>query len=338
MILMFLSVGRSTRSVLTSLCVGLCAAALLLTACGSQRTSWSSRGDRLEIVAAFYPLQFVAARIAGPHAHVVNLTKPGAEPHDLELTPRAVATLAEADLAVYLRGFQPAVDDAIDQGADDHGVDVSGLADLTRASLPADHGADQEAGHGAESVDENVDGAGDEAGAARDPHFWLDPLRLARVADGIARRLAHVDPDHARAYERNAAKLRSDLKALDRDFAERLAGCRDRALVTSHAAFGYLARRYQLHQVGLTGLSPEQEPSPATLAKAAAFVRRHDVHTIYYETLVSPALARTLAGETGADVGVLDPVEGLTDRSAGTDYLGVMRSNLTALAKGQDCP
>jgi zinc transport system substrate-binding protein len=107
--------------------------------------------------------------------------------------------------------------------------------------------------------------------------------------------------------------------------------------VTSHAAFGYLARRYGLTQVGITGLAPDAEPSPADLARVSRLVRREGVRTVYYETLVSPDVARTVASETGARTAVLDPVEGLTKASAGRDYLGVMRSNLAALRVGQPC-
>jgi zinc transport system substrate-binding protein len=277
MILMFwMARSRSPGRLLT----GVVAGAFALTGCGSGPGS-SSAGEPVRVVAAFYPLQYVAERIAGDHADVTNLTRPGVEPHDLELNPRDVATLDQAALVVYLNGFQPAVD--------------------------------------------------------ADPHFWLDPLRLADVADGVAARLAEVDRPHADSYRRNAAKLRDDLRALDQEFQSGLSSCRNRELVTSHTAFGYLARRYRFDQVGITGLSPEEEPSPAKMSEVARFVRTHDVGTIYYETLASPTLTRTLADETGAEVAVLDPVEGLTDKSAGTDYLAVMRANLRTLQKGQDC-
>jgi zinc transport system substrate-binding protein len=108
-------------------------------------------------------------------------------------------------------------------------------------------------------------------------------------------------------------------------------------LVTSHEAFGYLAERYGMTQVGITGLSPDTEPQPADLARVTDFVREHKVRTIYYETLVSPAIARTVAAETGASTAVLDPIEGLTKDSDGGDYLAVMRSNLQHLREGQPC-
>jgi zinc transport system substrate-binding protein len=346
MILMFSSWLRRSRLLTerrhptrsAGVLAGVCATALLViagvTACGADSGTSSASGEKPTVVAAFYPLQWAAERIAGSHASVTNLTKPGAEPHDLELTPRDVATIEEAGLVLYLKGFQPAVDDSVAQMAGDHSLDVSPLAKLTLAASPEEH--DDPHGHEAEEAE--ADHAEEsEQPAGNDPHFWLDPLRLAGVADGIAERLSALDPDHAQAYERNAAKVRADLEALDEEFAASLAGCANRDLVTSHQAFGYLADRYDFRQEGIAGLSPEQEPSPAELSAVATFVRQHEVRTIYYETLVDPSIADTLATETGAKVAVLDPLEGLTDESAGNDYLSVMRANLVTLEKGQDC-
>lgn len=284
------------------------AAALATTAlagCAGQgdvATAGGGGGGRPEVVTSFYPLQFVTERIAGDAVTVSNLTKPGAEPHDLELTPRDVAVLADADLVVYLSGFQPAVDTAVAQQAHTT-YDVAGAADLD----------------------------------AKDPHFWLDPIRLADVARTLADRLAKLSPAHADDFRRNALILRNDLVALDTDFSAGLAHCASPDLVTSHAAFGYLSRRYGLTQRGITGLRPEDEPPPGAVAKIADFVKAHHVRTIYSETLVSPAVAKTLARETGARTAVLDPIEGLNDASAGADYLAVMRSNLATLRKGQSC-
>jgi zinc transport system substrate-binding protein len=145
-------------------------------------------------------------------------------------------------------------------------------------------------------------------------------------------------PDAAAAFTTRAVALRGELQALDDDYRAGLAGCASTDLVTSHEAFGYLARRYGLTQVGISGISPDEEPSPARLAEVARFVRDHGVTTVYTETLVDPAIAATVVRETGARTAVLDPLEGLGSRSAGADYLGVMRSNLATLRAGQRCP
>jgi zinc transport system substrate-binding protein len=130
--------------------------------------------------------------------------------------------------------------------------------------------------------------------------------------------------------------LRGDLETLDREFTDGLATCQRREIVTSHAAFGYLAARYDLDQVGITGLSPEAEPTAQRLAEVAEEAREHHATTIFFETLVSPKVAETIAQEVGADTAVLDPIEGLQPGSTG-DYLSVMRSNLAVLRPALGC-
>lgn len=304
----------------------LVAGAVGLAACGTgSPTSASSAGDAVAVVASFYPLQFAAERVGGDQVAVTNLTKAGAEPHDLELTPRDVARVAKADLVLYLSGFQPAVDDAVDGQARDAALDVADAARLVPPTADDDH-------------DHADEGADEDDGDALDPHFWLDPTRLADVADAIAERLGRERPDRASEFTANAAALRTDLQALDAELQQGLSTCTSTDLVTSHAAFGYLAERYGLEQVGIAGLSPDTEPQPADLARVAGFVAEHGVRTIYYETLVSPTIAETVAQETGAATAVLDPLEGLSEKSAGSNYLDVMRANLSTLRAGQPCP
>lgn len=291
------------------------------TASGPEGAAGAGSGHRsLRLVASFYPLQWALEQVAGPGTSVQSLAKPGAEPHDLELTPKDVAAVATADLVVYLEGFQPAVDDAVAREADEHAFDVSKAANLNLTYTPIEEGAQH----------------ADEAGAT-DPHFWLDPLRLADVASALADRLGALDEVDAGRYRANSEALRAKLVALDGDFKVGLADCANPYLVTTHNAFGYLAQRYGLDQVGITGLTPEDEPKPADLARIAAFAKQHRVRTIYYETLVSPAIADTVAAETGARTDVLDPIEGLTSESEGRDYLQVMRANLANIKKGQPC-
>ncbi|MFV0458493.1 MAG: metal ABC transporter substrate-binding protein [Actinomycetales bacterium] len=308
--------------------VALTALPLLLTACSGQDTSSAAgSGDGVSVVVGFYPMQFVAERVGGDAVTVTNVTRPGAEPHDVELAPRDVEAFTTAAAIYYLPGFQPAVDSAIETaGAADRAVDVSPAAELE----PAPEGTEVHDDHAGEQADEHAD-------TGLDPHFWLDPTRLASVTTLVADDLAARDPEHAEQYRSNADALNADLMALDEHFATGLANCANTDLVTSHEAFGYLARAYGLTQVGVSGLDPQQEPSPARLAELSAFVREHDVTTIYTETLASPAVAQTLADETGAGTAVLDPLEGLTDDSGDADYLSVMETNLGTLRAGQSC-
>ncbi len=327
------------RLLATAATLGLVAAGA--TACGTATADGG--GATVEVAAAFYAVEYAASRIGGDQVTVTGLTKPGVEPHDVELTARKVASVALADVVVHLRGFQPAVDDAVDHQARGRVLDVSGAARLVPGPEHDHSGetADEHAAHAGEAADDHAGETADEhdahADEALDPHFWLDPQRYADVAEAIGSTLEKADPAHAADYRRRTAAFTAELSTLDREFAQGLKTCRNRDLVTSHTAFGYLAARYDLHQEGITGLSPEAEPSPAALARIAHFVEDEGVTTIYAETLVSPAVAETLARETGAAVKVLDPLEGLTDESAGNNYFDVMRANLATLRAGQEC-
>jgi zinc transport system substrate-binding protein len=286
-------------------------ATCVLTACGAGSQAGAGGGSQAQVVAAFYPLQYVTEQVGGDRVKVTNLVKPGAEPHDLELQPSQMADLGRADLVVYLHGFQPAVDAAVDQQAKKTAVDTATIQPLQDA--PA--GSNEK---------------------GKDPHIWLDPTRLAAVADRIADRLAQVDPAHAADIRARAAALRAKLEGLDKEYTAGLAQCQRHEIVTSHNAFGYLAARYKLTQIPITGLSPEEEPTPQHLAEVAGQARQHKTTTIFFETLVSPKVAETLAKEVGAKAEVLDPIEGIKAGSA-DDYVSVMRSNLTKLRTALGC-
>lgn len=302
---------RTRRRLLSALALVL-PAALVLTGCrggdplAGASASGGSGGPR--VVAAFYPLQYAAERIGGSLVSVTNLTPAGAEPHDLEMSPQQVADVAAADVVLYVPGFQPALDEAISQQAADRAVDVT--TGITLRSGPG--------------------------GTGTDPHVWLDPENMAVIGNDVAARLSQVDPAHADTYMANLAAFQQDMSALAADYASGLKTCRTRTLVTSHEAFGYLAARYGLDQVAITGLAPDAEPSPARLRDIADLVKAKDVTTIYYETLVDPKVAEALASDTGTKAAVLDPLEGLTAGATG-DYLSVMRQNLATLEQGQGC-
>lgn len=306
----------------------LAAATLLGTGVAGCAGRASGAGDgRLPVVAAFYPLQYVAERVGGDRVAVTNLVQPGAEPHDLELRPRQMAAVADARLVVYLRGFQPAVDEAVDQEAGRRALDVTTATPLTGA-------APQTGGHEGGAGPADAHHSDDLAG--RDPHVWLDPTRLAAIGDRVAERLATVDPARAAGYRARAAALRADLTVLDKQYSDGLARCARRDIVTSHAAFGYLAARYGLTQVPISGLSPEAEPSPRRLTEVAELARAKGATTIFFETLVSPKTAELLAAHVGARAEVLDPVEGLQPGS-NADYVSVMRANLVRLRTALGC-
>jgi zinc transport system substrate-binding protein len=292
------------------LAVPLVIAALALSACGAGGvTSDGKAGGKLAIVASFYPLQYATQQVGGDLVEVKSLTQPGAEPHDIELTPRDVASVSKARLVVFEKGLQGAVDKAVESQGGDRGFDVAPAAQLDLSLAPG----------------------------KTDPHFWLDPQRYAGVAKAIAERLAQLDPAHRADFLRNANAFGGRLDTLSQEFTAGLASCQRKEIVTSHSAFGYLARRFGMKQIAINGLSPGAEPKAGTLAAISIYARSHGVRTIYAETLVSPAIAQTVAKETGAKMATLDPIEGLTDRSSGKDYFEVMRSNLKVLQAGQGC-
>jgi zinc transport system substrate-binding protein len=268
-----------------------------LSACG---VGTSSDG-RPTVVTSFYPLQFVTAKIAGDHVRIVDLTAPGVEPHDLELKVRQVAEISDADLVVYESKLQPAVDDAVAQNAKDHALDVAPDVDLQEGN----------------------------------PHFWLDPLRLAKAAAAIEKRLAAVDPKHASDYAANLATLDTTLTGLDQAFSTGLSSCARNVIVTSHDAFGYWSR-YGVQSAPIAGLSPDAEPSAAHLDQLRSLIARDHVTTVFSETLASPKMADVLSHDLGLTTAVLDPIEGVAKGSS-ADYLSIMRANLAALQQANGC-
>ncbi|MEI7760692.1 MAG: zinc ABC transporter substrate-binding protein [Thermoleophilia bacterium] len=283
-------------------CAVLAAASVPLAGCGSTTNGVSANAS---VVTAFYPIAYAVEQIAAQDFDVRNLTPAGVEPHDLELTPGDVRDVHGAALVLYLgEGFMPGLETAVEQ-RDGRSIDL--LAD--QALRPGR----------------------DEARAETlDPHVWLDPVRYATMVRTVGAAL------HNRV---GAERLAGRVERLDAEFRRGLATCRRRQIVTSHAAFGYLAARYGLEQVPLEGLSPEAEPSAHDLASLIHLVEASGATTVFFETLVSPKLAQTVAREAGAETAALNPLEGLTDDevSAGADYFSVMRSNLAVLEKALGC-
>lgn len=318
----------------------ICASSLLLAAaCGSAGTG-TAAGDaqpgQLKIVTAFYPFQFITERVAGSHAVVSSLTQPGAEPHDLELTPRQVADLSTADFVVYEKSFQAAVDEAVAQSGNAHVLDTTSVVPL-QPLASGEHDHEAEGTEDGSTAPESSEDGHDHEESGLDPHVWLDPTNVATITKAVATQLSAIDPDHAADYAANAKALESELTALDESFKTGLASCERTEFITTHAAFGYLAKRYGLDQIGINGLSPESEPSPSRIAEVQGEAKEHGVTTIFYETLVSPAVAQSMAGDLGLKTDVLDPIEGITEASKGQDYLAVMKANLTALKTANAC-
>jgi zinc transport system substrate-binding protein len=307
--------GATTSAVLAGL--------LLTGACGGGDGDRTAGGKaRLQVVAAFYPLFEAAQRVAGDRVDVLNLTAAGTEPHDLELTPRQVDIIEGADIVVFLgAGFQPGVEEVARRG---EGEAIDALDGLSL--MPG-------------SPEEEADAGEEHAGEAMDPHVWLDPGLLGRLVERVEAGLSEADPEGQAVYARNSTDYRRELGLLDDEFGRRLTRCSRRVLVTAHAAFGYLARRYGLTQEAIAGVSPESEPDPERLAELAELVRSTGTTTVFTETLVSPKVGETLAREAGVTTAVLNPLEGLTpeELDAGKTYASVMRDNLATLMGALGC-
>lgn len=287
----------------------------LAGACGGGGGADGQADGRTQVVASFYPLFEAAQRVGGDRVQVRNLTPAGSEPHDLELSSRQVDQIEDAAVVLLLgRGFQPALEKAAARAT---GVKVDLLDDL-ETLLPAPSGDDE---------------------LEIDPHVWLDPSLFKAIVAKVADAVATADPANRATYAANGAAYARELDDLDAEFAEGLRTCDRRVVVTSHAAFGYLTGRYGLTQLAIAGLEPESEPSPQRLADLAAKVKADGTTTVFYETLVSPKVARSLAREAGVSTAVLNPIEGLSDADtkAGKTYVAAMRENLAALRLALGC-
>ena len=329
-----------SKRILAAACAA--ATALALSACTSTATSGdsSSKDGKLTVMASFYPLQYLAEKIGGEHVSVTSLTPEGAEPHDLELSPKMVDSLSSADAVVYLAGFQSAVDEAIEQQAPKTVIDVSPAAELVEAGTDANHPSEEEEEATDEAQSGETEGHDHEGhehhhDMSADPHFWLDPTRMAKAATLVGDKLAEADSAHADVYKANAKALAEELNTLSDTLVTKTSNCKVKTFVTAHTAFGYLADRTGLTQVGISGLDPESSPSPARLAEIAQIAKEQGVTTIFTEALIDPKVAQTLADDLGITTAVLDPIESQTDASK--DYAATMNSNIDALTKALDC-
>jgi zinc transport system substrate-binding protein len=280
-----------------------------LTGCGPPRSG------RPTVVTSFYPLQFIADFVAGRYNDVVDLTPPGVEPHEYELSVRQTAQVDEALVGFYEKGMAPSIDQAIENDSPAHALDVTSVVPLHAP----------EPGYREETADN------------ADPHFWQDPTLMARAGSAFAATMADADPAHAAYYRSRGAKLSKELTALDREYVDTLRTCRIRTLVVSHDAFEYLGRRYHLDIAPIAGLEPDAEPSLQRLHDLQGLIQDRHITTVFYETLASPALAESLAHDLGIATAVLDPIEGLAPSDPDATYLTLMRQNLAAIAKASDC-
>ncbi|MBM3680108.1 MAG: zinc ABC transporter substrate-binding protein [Actinobacteria bacterium] len=308
------------------LVAGLALGSMLVGACGGSDDGATDAGVT-SVAASFYPIAEAAGRVGGDCVEVVDLTPEGMSPHDAEPTPQSIAALQGASVAFYLGSdFQPQVQRAVDALPDDVvAIDLLEVDSLRTIDSPIP------------GVVGEVDG--EVLAGGRDPHMWVDPVLFSEMVRGIQDGLVAANPGCADAINANAEAYLADLAQLDEDFVSALATCETRTLVTSHAAFGYLADRYGLKQAPIAGISPEQEPNAQSLRAVAEVARADGVKTVFFEELVPPDLAEVVASEIGAQTAALDPVEGLPSDAVaeGESYVSIQRRNLDALRQGLGC-
>jgi zinc transport system substrate-binding protein len=302
------------------------ALALTLGGCSSgDADSGAAPGDAAQpvnVVASFYPVQWLAEEIGGDAVSVTSLTPEGTEPHDLAIDADGLKAMDAASAVLYLgAGFQPDVEKAV-ASLDDPQI-ATDLLDgdgVTLLAAPDDIGKETLAG-------------------GKDPHVWLDPVLMSAMADGVAASLAEVGPGGAEALEDRVAAVKQELADLDTAYDKSLQECATTALVTSHAAFGYLADRYGLRQIAIAGVSPDDEPDPKQLKEVAALAREENVTTVFFEDALPSDLSRTVADEIGAEIDLLAALEFDPRGSIAPDatYLSVMDDNRERIARGLEC-
>lgn len=293
---------------------------LLLTGCGSPAANEKAdTNDKIQIMTTFYPMYEFTKEVAGDTADVELMIPAGTEPHDYEPSARAVAKLTEADVFVYnSKELETWVED------------ISTNIDKKQTKIV-------EASSGIKLMEgaEEEETEGHDHDHTLDPHVWLSPVLASQEVENIKNALSEKFPEQKATFEKNAAAYQDKLAELDKEFAEAFAGANKRDFVTQHAAFGYLAHQYDLNQIAISGLSPEEEPSASRLAELKEYVSKNDISYIYFEENTNSKVAETLAKEANVKTLVLNPLESLSEKQikAGESYLTVMKENLTALKK-----
>ncbi|MGK0552754.1 metal ABC transporter substrate-binding protein [Enterococcus faecalis] len=300
---------------------------ILLASCGKATDSSSnSKKSGIKVMTTFYPMYDFAKNVVGDEGTVEMLIPAGSEPHDYEPSAKDLAKLTDADVFVYnSKAMETWVPNAL-ENLDKKKVSV---VEASQSIQLVDR-ADEEQGH--EDTDAHD---GHNHDHELDPHVWLDPVLAQKEVEAIRDALVKKYPDKKATFQTNADKYITKLKELDEAYKTAFANAKNRAFVTQHAAFGYLAKQYHLIQEPIAGISPDQEPSPSRLAELKKYITANGVSVIYFESTASSKVAKTLASETNVELAVLNPLESLTkkEQSAGKDYLSVMKDNLAALKK-----
>lgn len=296
-------------------------AALTITmaACGRDlQTKQTKSSDQIKVMTTFYPMYEFTKEVVGQAGEVSLLIPAGTEPHDFEPSAKDMAKIMKSDVFVY--------------NSDELETWVkSAKENLTSSKTTVIQAA--RAIQLAEAQPAAEDSPQEKHQHTKDPHVWLDPVLAMQEVQTIEQQLSKKYPQKQEIFAQNAASYRQKLQKLDQDYHTALQSAQKRTFVTQHAAFGYLAKQYDITQIAIAGVSAEQEPSPSRLAELKSYVKENHIEVLYFEENASSKVARTLATETGVKLAVLNPLESLTKQQiqAGDTYLSVMQANLVAL-------
>lgn len=298
-----------------------------LSACSSSSSHADENNAQITVAASFYPIEEIARRVGGTYIDVVELTPAGQGAHDVQLTAKQLTVLSSASAVFYISdGFQPDVEKAV-ASLPSKVIPVDLLQTVTLLDVVAQ----------LDGTEGETDG--EVLASGKDPHVWLDPANMIAMTTAVADSLSQLKPEFATEFNAAAKSYIAELQALGSEIDTKLATCESRALVTSHRAFAYLAKRANVRQVAIAGVNPEEEPSAKSLEAIASFARANKVSTIFFETLLPADLAKTLADKVGATADLLDPIEGISseDLASGASYISIQRDNLSRIAKGLRC-
>ncbi|MCX8022509.1 MAG: zinc ABC transporter substrate-binding protein [Syntrophorhabdaceae bacterium] len=290
---------------------------MLFVSCGSKKDK--AYTEKIIIVTTLFPLYDFARHIGQDRVEVILLLPPGVEPHGFEPKPGDIAKIKKSRLFIYTGDVMEPWVRTILKSIDKEGPFI----------LVASEGikmAPDEAGHGHR---ENLD-----------PHIWLDFTNATIMLDNILNGMVTVDGQNKGYYTENWRRYREKLEGLDKRFKEELTPCKKRVFIHSgHAAYGYLAKRYNLTYISGYGGAPDGEPTPKTLITLKNLLKQHGLKTIFYEEFLTPRVASIISEETGAEILKLHPCGNITkdEMDRGITFLELMEENLKNLKKGLQC-
>ncbi len=307
-----------------------CIVMVFITSCQAKQEKAGS-GKQLIVVASLFPLYDFARNIGQDRADVSLLLPPGLEAHSFEPRPGDMVRLNQASVFIYTNSvMEPWAQDVL-KGVQNRSLKVvesgRGVAMMVGHE---EHATGNKAGH---RHDHDRDGA--------DPHIWLDFSNAINMVDHILAGFIEKDPMNRAFYQQNADAYKAKLNELDRQFKEGLSGCGKRIIVHGgHFTFGYLAQRYGLKYVAVSGFSPDAEPTPAGMVKISKTLKANGLNQLFYDPLLSPRVAESIARETGVSLLMLHGAHNVSKEEfdRGIGFIDLMQRNLQNLKRGLQCP